>query len=82
MDTLFKEMQEKLDTTEYYGKLTHEEIRLIQEVFDIQNKQNPCHMNAIIRMKISKTLDSFFEADNIEEPTLENRFIKTIKIQY
>ena len=71
------------DKTEYYGKLTGEDIRLIQEVFNIVNEQNPCHMNSIIRMKILKTLETeFYEADSKETPSLKNKFVETITIQH
>lgn len=67
---------------EYFGKFNHQQIEHIQDILNAMYDNAPCHINALIRADINKALDSFIEPETIDEPTLENKFIETIKIQY
>tara|TARA_R110002167_G_scaffold92563_1_gene248616 strand:- start:567 stop:791 length:225 start_codon:yes stop_codon:yes gene_type:complete len=74
-------MMEKIQA-EYYGKLNHQQIEIIQDILNKMYDNAPCHMNATIRTDINKALDTFIEPETIDKPNLKNRFIETIKIQY
>ena len=67
----------------YYGSLTAEQIEWINQALDLLLENAYCHTNAYIRNEIKNALQKeFIEPKSIEEPTLVNRFMKTIKVQY
>ena len=66
----------------YTGNLTQEQIEWINQAMDILLENAPCHTNASIRNEIKNALQKeFIEPKSIEEPTITNRFMKTIKVQ-
>ena len=70
-------------TKQYFGKLTERQINLIQDAFDVVYETAPCHINALFRAEVMKTLkEDFIEAESCQEPTLENKFVETVKIQH
>ncbi len=66
----------------YTGSLTQEQIEWINQALDLLLENAYCHTNAYIRNEIKNVLQKeFMEPKSIEEPTLLNRFMKTIKVQ-
>ncbi len=68
-------------STVYHGSLTHQQIIWLTESLDAIYESAPCHANALIRQHVKDALEKFIEPESIEEPTINNKFIKTIKIQ-
>ncbi len=66
----------------YYGRLTAEQIEWINQAMDIMLENAYCHTNAYIRNEIKNVIEKeFIEPKSIDEPTIDNKYMKTIKVQ-
>lgn len=72
----------EIENIEYVGKLKHWQISVIKDMLEKINEDSPCHINAQIRLQLNQALDEFIEAESIENPSLENKFVETIKLQH